>query len=168
MLHTLSDIETYAVVHRHIRPRNLTYGEIVTHPDMVPSVANGAFFYYQVNGDRGRSRVMCCDSEGEREFIIEQIGRGNEVRYCTPAELASQMEDVAVARDIARKSAARTLLSGEVVKSPEWLRIELKKGPFSYQVLSRPPSKIGTCSCAATADILADHIKEGTRVVIRR
>ncbi|MEK7093240.1 MAG: hypothetical protein AAB927_02040, partial [Patescibacteria group bacterium] len=88
-------------------------------------------FYYQYKTDGTLSRMLVCDTETERDAMMRNIRLG-----------AKMYIDGSVKKP---KNVSRVMLLGEKIRSAEQLKRQFERGPFHFQVLVHPVSKIGTC-----------------------
>lgn len=183
---------------REKRPPQMYSGHMVADAALLPPAENGTFFYYQFVHSTGDSRVLACENEKERAGLARKIESGAKVRVCLPYELfpplvikrpksasASRTRITIPIRENGRapeppaqvtepakaapKPRSTALLMGDKIVSAEMLRHEFeRRGPFSYQALTKPPSVVAPCDNRGTLEALIDLMKKGTAVTIRR
>lgn len=110
-------------------------------------------FYYQYGRNGRLSRMLICDKNVERDTMMRNIRRGQTIYV-----------DGSITKP---RHVSVVMLRVEKTRSAEWLKRQFEKGPFQFQILVHPVSKIGTCDSADVLEALVCKAAAKHDVVIR-
>ncbi|OGG53516.1 hypothetical protein A3C20_04890 [Candidatus Kaiserbacteria bacterium RIFCSPHIGHO2_02_FULL_55_25] len=138
---------------RSKRPKSFPEPKLVMSPVEIFTKYKDGPFYYQYKTDGTLSRMLVCDNEVERNTMMRNIRLG-----------ARMYIDGSVKKP---EIVSRVLLLGEKIRSAEQLKRQFEKGPFHFQVLVHPVSKIEMCDSTEVLEALLCEVAAKHDIVIR-